>query len=88
MLSNGYLQKWRAFVCSKYYTPFKKPRLKWIPRAKPGASKSQPLWAAHTRIGNAWEYPPPRGCRSRDMERIQYLFCSLPWVKLQNEDLH
>ena len=37
-----------------------KPRLKWIPRSKPGASKSQPLWAAHTRIGNVWEYPPPR----------------------------
>ena len=25
-----------------------KPRLKWIPRSKPGASKSRPLWAAHT----------------------------------------
>ena len=43
---------------SKYYTPFQKPRLKWIPRSKPGASKSRPLWAAHTRIGNVWEYPP------------------------------
>ena len=35
--------------------------LKWIPRSKPGASKSRPRWAAHTRIGNVWEYPPPRG---------------------------
>ena len=34
--------------------------LKWIPRSKPGASKSRPRWAAHTRIGNVWEYPPPR----------------------------
>ena len=31
---------------------------KWIPRSKSGASKSRPLWAAHTRIGNVWEYPP------------------------------
>ena len=31
---------------------------KWIPRSKSGASKSQPRWAAHTRIGNEWEYPP------------------------------
>ena len=29
-----------------------------MPRSKPGASKSRPLWAAHTRIGNVWEYPP------------------------------
>ena len=27
-------------------------------RSKSGASKSRPLWAAHTRIGNVWEYPP------------------------------
>ena len=33
--------------------------LKWIPRSKSGASKSQPRWSAHTRIGNVWEYPPP-----------------------------
>ena len=32
--------------------------LKWIPRSKSGASKSRPLWAAHTSIGNVWEYPP------------------------------
>ena len=43
---------------SKYYTPFKKTPLKWIPLSKSGASKSRPLWAAHTRIGNVWEYPP------------------------------
>ena len=49
-----------AFVRSKYYTPFYKTRLKWIPRSKSGASKSRPLWAAHTRIGNVWEYPPRR----------------------------
>ena len=27
---------------------------------KSGASKSRPRWAEHTRIGNVWEYPPPR----------------------------
>ena len=32
--------------------------LKWIPRSKSGASKSRPRWAAHTCIGNVWEYPP------------------------------
>ena len=48
-----------AFVQSKYYTPFYKTLLKWIPRSKSGASKSRPHLAAHTRIGNVWEYPPP-----------------------------
>ena len=32
--------------------------LKWILRPKSGASKSRPRWAAHTRIGSVWEYPP------------------------------
>ena len=32
--------------------------MKWIPRSKSGASKSRPRWAAHTHIGNVWEYPP------------------------------
>ena len=32
-----------------------------IPRSKSRASKSRPRWAAHTRIGNVWEYPPPPG---------------------------
>ena len=50
-----------AFVRSKYYTPFQKTLLKWIPRSKSGASKSRPHWAAHTRTGNVWEYPPPPG---------------------------
>ena len=36
-----------------------------IPRSKSGASKSRPRWAAHTRIGNVWEYPPPPGLRLR-----------------------
>ena len=27
--------------------------------SKSGASKSRPRWAAHTRKGNVWEYPPP-----------------------------
>ena len=48
-----------AFVRSKYYTPFYKTPLKWIPHSKSGASKSQPRSAAHTHIGNVWEYPPP-----------------------------
>ena len=46
--------------------------LKWIPRSKSGASKSQPLWAAHTRIGNVWEYPP----RGRDQEAGAFKFRS------------
>ena len=33
--------------------------MKCIPRSKSGASKARPRWAAHTRIGNVWEYPPP-----------------------------
>ena len=54
-----------AFVRSKYYTPFQKTRLKWIPRSKSEASKSRPRWAAHTRIGNVWEYlPAPRDVKS------------------------
>ena len=48
-----------ALVRSKYYTPFYKTPLKWIPRSKSGASKSRLRWAAHTRLGNVWEYPPP-----------------------------
>ena len=39
-----------ALARSKYYTPFQKTPLKWIPRSKSGAS--------HTRIGNVWEYAP------------------------------
>ena len=56
-----------AFMRSTYYTPFSKTSLKWIPRSKSGASKSRPRWAAHTRIGNVWEYPPPRAhdCKIR-----------------------
>ena len=50
-----------AFVRSKNYTPFWKTPLKWIPLSKSGASKSRPRWAAHTRIGIVWEYPPPGG---------------------------
>ena len=42
--------------------------LKWIPRSKSGASKSRPLWAAHTCIGNVWEYPPPRGLDEHPFE--------------------
>ena len=53
-----------AFLRSKYYTPFWKTPLKLIPRSKSGASKSRPRWAAHTRIGNVWEYPPPPGLSS------------------------
>ena len=39
---------------SKYYTPFWKTPLKWIPRSKSGASKPRPRWVAHTHIS------PPR----------------------------
>ena len=48
-------------MSSKYYTPFQKTPVKWIPLSKPGALKSRPRWGAHTRIGNVWEYPPPPG---------------------------
>ena len=44
-----------AFVRSKYYTPFLKTPLKWIPRSKSGASKSRARWAAYARIGNVWK---------------------------------
>ena len=60
-----------AFVRSKYYTPFEKTPLKWIPRSKSGASKSQPRWAAHTRIGNVWEYPLPPGQRASEEEIVE-----------------
>ena len=53
-----------AFVRSKYYTSFYKTPLKWIPRSKSGASKSRPRWAAHTCIGNVWDYPHPREWRA------------------------
>ena len=56
-----------AFVRSKYYTP-----LKWIPCSKSGASKSRPCWAAHTRIGNVWEYPPPPKFRSICMRKTTF----------------
>ena len=49
-----------------YKTP-----LKWIPRSKSGASKSRPRWAAHTRIGNVWEYPP--GLKIRTNLSLSYL---------------
>ena len=50
-----------------FYTPFWKTPLKWIPRSKSRASKSRPRWAAHSRIGNIWEYlPPPRGFSPRE----------------------
>ena len=32
-----------------------------VPGSKSGASKSRPRWAAHTCIGNIWEYPLPPG---------------------------
>ena len=35
--------------------------MKWIPRSKSRPSKSRRRWAAHTRIGNVWEVPPPPG---------------------------
>ena len=45
-----------AFMRSKYYTPFQKRCLKWIPHSKLGALKSRPCWVAHTCIGIEWEY--------------------------------
>ena len=57
-----------AFVRSKYYTPFQKTPVKWIPRSKSGASKSRPRWAVHTCIGNVWELgvPPPPGAAGQE----------------------
>ena len=45
--------------------------MKWIPRSKSGASKSQPRWAAHTRIGYVWEYPLPPGQRASEEEIVE-----------------
>ena len=44
-----------------------------IPRSKSGASKSRPRWAAHTRIGNVWEYPPP--CLLVQGGEAKYFLC-------------
>ena len=51
--------------------------LKWIPCSKSGASKSRPRWAAHTCIGNVWEYPPPPPPRS---SLIDHFIRTLDWV--------
>ena len=62
-----------AFLHSKYYTPFYKTPLQWIPRSKSGASKSRPCWAAHTRLGNVWEYlPPPPEAESKFQDRFGF----------------
>ena len=50
--------------------------LKWIPRSKSRASKSRPRWAAHTHIGNVWEYPPPPRSGSSFINRANITF----WV--------
>ena len=72
--------KTRAFVRSKYYTPFEKTPRKWIPRSKPGASKSRLRWAAHTRIGNVWEYlpPGPKYYRSLPLQAVLFFQKSMP----------
>ena len=44
-----------------------------IPRSKSGACKSRPRWAAHTRIGNVWEYPPP--CLLVQGGEAKYFLC-------------
>ena len=59
-----------AFVRSKYYTPFWKTPLKWIPRSKSGASKSRPRWAAHTRIGQCMGVPSPGFKLQYNMQQI------------------
>ena len=53
-----------AFVRSKYSDPVLEnaSEMNTPLSSKSGASKSRPRWAAHTRIGNVWEYPPPRAC--------------------------
>ena len=58
-----------AFERSKYYTAFWKTPLTCIPRSKSRASKSRPRWAAHTHIGNVWEYPPGSLRNSRRRRR-------------------
>ena len=62
--------------------------LKWIPRSKSGASKSQPHWAAHTRIGNVWEYPPPPPASMgfESMASALVLQCSILYI-LKNHTL-
>ena len=47
-------------VIHKFLYPVLENASEMNTRSKSGASKSRPHWAAHTRIGNVWEYPPPR----------------------------
>ena len=77
-----------AFVRSKYYTPFQKTLLKWIPRSKSGASKSRPRWAAHTLIGNVWEYTPgpnvhqkPLACKTKSFLKAVTLCSDFLFVR-------
>ena len=63
--------------------------LKWIPRSISGASKSQPHWAAHTRIDNVWEYPsppPPASMGFESMASALVLQCSILYI-LKNHTL-
>ena len=46
-----------AFVRSKYYTPSRNG----YPVPNQELQNQEPRWAAHTRIGNLWEYLPPPG---------------------------
>ena len=57
--------------------------LKCIPRSKSGASKSPPRWAAHTRIGSLWEYPPPSGVTHTDcvgLRSFEETTCSARYI--------
>ena len=58
MLLHNHPEYW-SFCAFEILYPFEKTPLKWIPHSKSGVLKSRPHWAAHTRIGNVWEYPPP-----------------------------
>ena len=50
MFSNGCIQKW-SFDAFEMLYPILENASERIPRSKSEASKSRPLWAAHTRIG-------------------------------------
>ena len=60
LISNGCLQNWSFRAFEILYPVLENASEMPTPRSKSGDSKPGPRWAAHTRIGNVWEYPPPR----------------------------
>ena len=89
IISNGCLQNW-SFHAFEILYPFEKTSLKWIPRSKPGASKSRPRWAAHTCISNLWEYPHPHGFirYPGKMKMWRWILYEFHILELWNEEMN